>query len=206
MGFNLGRTLKGIVHSLSGIVPDVALALSSGNPVATKLISGIFRKPVEQITEDDIKNLPPEMIVQLKREAMEMKGKILEANMRMREAEIQDLNSARDMAKSFVGSQSWFNQHIHVLLTFLVFCAFFTGCYFSTGLALDARPNELTLMLFGSLTTSFGMCMSFWFGTTRAGDSKSQVIHSMLMDKTKQEAPPMDVSRYFTDEKEVKNE
>lgn len=80
-----------------------------------------------------------------------------------------DRNSARDMQ---VAKPSMVPAVLSLIVTLGYFGILF-GMLFGV---LDASDSNALLIMLGSLGTAWGMVMSFWFGTTRQSDRKTELI------------------------------
>jgi hypothetical protein len=133
---------------------------------AQKTIGGIFDGVSTIIKEF---HLSPE-------DEIKLKLSLAQLQLQTYQAQIADTQSARQMQ---IATRSVWPG----LLTLIIMVGFFTalGIVIYHGLpALGAAGSEAILLLLGTLTTGFGMVLTFWFGSTMGSQNKDQMIwHSV---------------------------
>jgi hypothetical protein len=129
-----------------------------------KVVAGVFQGVKDLIEEF---HLSPE-------QAQTMKLKLAEIELQAYQAQITDVQSARQMQMS--NKSAWPG-----VLTVVIVGGFYgvLAAVIWVGLPSTTAPGgEAILMLIGSLTTALPMVLSFWFGTTQGSQNKDR----MLMD------------------------
>ena len=171
----MGLDWKAIVR---GIAPTIGTVISGGNPLAggamKMLAETLLGKP--DATEEDIasfvKNARPEDLVPLKKIEADYNAKMAELGLRPLELEMQDRASARGLFQIDSGPQK--------LITYL-----FLGGYFavlvafvismlSGGKLSDVPP--VFALIFGVVTGAVPQIMSFWFGSSKSSQDKSEAL------------------------------
>lgn len=131
---------------------------------------GLSDKTVTAVTEafKDGK-LSPEQVTQLKQAEIDFQ-KFLKANeIDLEKVAAADRASARDMLKA-TGS------YVPATLTFMVTLGYFLTLF---GIMRDwfkVSDSQVMLIMLGQLGTAWGVCIAFWFGTTRNSQTKTEML------------------------------
>lgn len=159
---------------LKTLAPTVATAL--GGPlagIAVKAIGSAFgmSEPTMESVEKVLKQgmLAPEDLMRLQAAEFELQKIEKEQKFKFAELEAADRRSARDM-------QIQTRSPVPALLSIGVTMGYFG--ILGTMLAGMVKPedSQALLLMLGSLSTAWGMVMSFWFGTTRSSEVKTDII------------------------------
>lgn len=159
---------------LRSIAPTLATAV--GGPLAGAAASfiagklGIEDKTIDAVTQalSDTK-LDPSQIAQIRLAEIEFQKFLKDNEIDLEKVHAADRNSARDLLKT-TGS------YVPATLTFII-----TIGYFVTLLGMMLKwftyaDSQVMLMMLGQLGTAWGVCIAFWFGTTRNSQEKTNLL------------------------------
>lgn len=160
--------------SIIGVVaPTLATAL--GGPLAGLAVEtlgkviGIDQPTVEKVKDAFAQGqLTGEQIAQLKQAEIALQLRMRELDISEQQLYAGDRDSARKMQ---IATQSAWPGVLSAITTLAVLGVI--GARMS-GLALP--EDSTTVQLIGSLTTGWGLCLSYWFGTTRGSSEKNQLL------------------------------
>lgn len=160
--------------SIIGVVaPTLATAL--GGPLAGLAVEslgkvlGMDSPTVEKVKEAFSQGqLTGEQIAQLKQAEIALQLRMRELDISEQQLYAGDRDSARKMQ---IATQSLWPGVLSAITTLAVLGVIAARM---SGLALP--EDSTTIQLIGSLTTGWGMCLAYWFGTTRGSAEKSQLL------------------------------
>lgn len=165
--------LKDVVKT---VAPWIGTAL--GGPLggmAVEAVASIFglSDKTESSLKAAISGATPEQMLALKKADSEFALKVKELGFNsIRDLEkiaADDRNSAREMQKS---TRSKVPATLSLVVTvgyFGILGGMLTGQF-------KLPDSQALLLMLGSLSTAWGMVMSFWFGTTRGSEQKTEII------------------------------
>lgn len=153
------------------LAPTVASAL--GGPLAgmavgaiTEALGGDSDKAKEILATGQLKS---EDIAAIKQAEINLKLKEKELGLSFAKLEAEDRASARNM-------QIAVRSKIPAVLSIAVTLGYFGVLVGMMMGLLAVSDSQALLIMLGSLGTSWGMVMSFWFGTTSNSTSKTEII------------------------------
>ncbi len=160
--------------SVIGVVaPTLATAL--GGPLAGLAVEALGKAiGVDDPTVEKVKDaftqgqLTGEQIVQIKQADRELQLRMRELDISEQQLYASDRDSARKM---HIATQSVWPGLLSAITTLAVLGVIGARM---TGLALP--EDSTTVQLIGSLTTGWGLCLSYWFGTTRGSSEKTALL------------------------------
>lgn len=160
--------------SVIGVVaPTLATAL--GGPLAGLAVEALGKAiGVDEPTVEKVKDaftqgqLTGEQIVQIKQADRELQLRMRELDISEAQLYASDRDSARKMQ---IATQSVWPGLLSAITTLAVLGVIGARM---TGLALP--EDSTTVQLIGSLTTGWGLCLSYWFGTTRGSAEKTALL------------------------------
>ena len=160
--------------SIIGVVaPTLATAL--GGPLAGLAVESLGKAlGMDQPTVAKVKDaltqgqLTGDQIAQIKAAEIALQGRMRELDISEQQLYSGDRDSARKMQ---IAAPSLWPGVLSAITTLAVLGVI--GARMS-GLALP--EDSTTVQLIGSLTTGWGLCLSYWFGTTRGSSEKSQLL------------------------------
>ena len=155
------------------IAPTVATAL--GGPLAGLAVEALGKvfgmdQPTIAKVQDALTQgtLTGEQIAQIKQAELSLKTRMKELDIQEEALYAADRDSARKM-------QSVVHSNWPGILSGITTCAVL-GVILCSVLGKPLPSDATTLQLIGSLTTGWGMCMTYWFGTTRGSDRKTELL------------------------------
>lgn len=160
--------------SIIGVVaPTLATAL--GGPLAGLAVEALGRAiGMDQPTVAKIKDafaqgaLTGEQIAQLKAAEIALQTKMRELDINEQQLYAADRDSARKMQIASPSNWPGILSSVTTLAVLGVIAARMSG--------LALPEDSTTIQLIGSLTTGWGLCLSYWFGTTRGSSEKSALL------------------------------
>ena len=160
--------------SVIGVVaPTLATAL--GGPLAGLAVESLGKvMGMDQPTVDKVKDafaqgqLTGDQIAQLKQAEIALQLRMRELDISEQQLYAGDRDSARKMQ---MATQSIWPGLLSAVTTLAVLGVIGARM---TGLALP--EDSTTIQLIGSLTTGWGLCLSYWFGTTRGSAQKTELL------------------------------
>lgn len=160
--------------SIIGVVaPTLATAL--GGPLAGLAVEslgkvlGMDSPTVEKVKDAFAQGqLTGEQIAQLKAAEIAMQLRMRELDISEQQLYASDRDSARKMQ---IATQSVWPGALSAITTLAVLGVIGARM---TGMALP--DDSTTVQLIGSLTTGWGLCLSYWFGTTRGSAEKTALL------------------------------
>lgn len=160
--------------SVIGVVaPTLATAL--GGPLAGLAVEALGKvMGVDEPTVEKVKDafsqgqLTGDQIAQLKQAEIGLKLRMRELDISEQQLYAADRDSARKMQ---IATQSVWPGALSAITTLAVLGVIGARM---TGLALP--EDSTTVQLIGSLTTGWGLCLSYWFGTTRGSSEKTALL------------------------------
>lgn len=168
--------------SIIGVVaPTLATAL--GGPLAGLAVESIGKvMGMDQPTVEKVKealsegSLTAEQITQLKQAELALQVKMRELDISEQQLYANDTANAR--ALQIATHSQW--PGILSAITTLAVLGVIAARMFGTNIPEDAT----TVQLIGSLTTGWGLCLSYWMGSTRSSSEKNNLLaRSQLVDK-----------------------
>ena len=159
---------------LQQIAPTIATAL--GGPLAGLAVSAVSK--AIGVSEDEAKamletgKMTSEQIAQIKLAELELKKQEQSLGLDFERLSVDDRKSAREMQAA---TQSVWPGVLSAITTASVIGVI--GARMS-GYALP--DDSTTVQLIGSLTTGWGMCLAYWFGTTRGSQSKNELLFKSM--------------------------
>lgn len=164
---------------INNIAPTIATML--GGPLAGMAVKAIgsaigLSDATQDKIEDVIKSgqLSADQIVAIKTAEKEMVVKLRELDVKADELVYKDKDSARTMQ---VQTKSKIPGYLAISITGGFF-AILMGMMF--GFLKTSGNSEALLILLGSLSTSFGAIIQFYFGSSKSSEDKNQVIHDAV--------------------------
>lgn len=169
--------------SIIGVVaPTLATAL--GGPLAGLAVEslgkvlGMDSPTVEKVKDAFAQGaLTGEQIAQLKQAEIALSVRMRELDISEQQLYAGDRDSARKMQ---IATQSLWPGILSAITTLAVLGVIAARMF---GLALP--DDSTTVQLIGSLTTGWGLCLSYWFGTTRGSSEKNQLLAQAPAIETK---------------------
>lgn len=159
---------------LKTVAPTVATALSG--PLAGLAVTVIgkafnIEAPTMEKVQEALKNgqLTSEDIAKLQLAEQSLKRLEIVQKFKFAELEIQDRKSAREM-------QMTTRSIVPAALSFIVTVGYFGILLSMLRGWIKVEDSQALLLMLGSLSTAWGMVMSFWFGTTRGSEIKTEMI------------------------------
>lgn len=168
--------------SIIGVVaPTLATAL--GGPLAGLAVESIGKvMGMDQPTVEKVKealsegSLTAEQITQLKQAELALQVKMRELDISEQQLYAGDRDSARKMQIAVPSKWPGTLSAITTLAVLGVIAARMFGT--------EIPSDPTTTQLIGSLTTGWGLCLSYWFGTTRGSSEKNTLLaQSTAIDK-----------------------
>jgi hypothetical protein len=170
----MGLDWKAIVR---GIAPTIGTVISGGNPLAggalKVLAESLLGKPDAGEAEIAayITQARPEDLVRLKEIEADYNARMAEIGLKPMELEIQDRASARSLYR--VDSKPQRNiTYVFLGGYFLILMGFVVTALWGKKVDL---PAEFSI-IFGVLSGSIPMILSFWFGTTKGSQEKTAAL------------------------------
>jgi hypothetical protein len=158
---------------IGGIAPTIATAL--GGPLAGLAVEGLGKAfGMDQPTVKKVQaaitqgQLTGEQIAQIKAAEIALQVRMTELDITEDQLYAADRDSARKMQ---IGAPSAWPGVLSAITTTAVLGVIAARM---SGMALPQDPT--TIQLIGSLTTGWGMCLAYWFGTTRGSSEKSVLL------------------------------
>lgn len=160
--------------SIIGVVaPTLATAL--GGPLAGLAVDSLGKVlGLDAPTAEKVKDafaqgaLTGDQIAQLKQAEIALQERMRELDISEQQLYANDRDSARKMQIATQSAWPGILSAITTLAVLGVIAARMTGF---------ALPNDsTTVQLIGSLTTGWGMCLAYWFGTTRGSAQKTELL------------------------------
>lgn len=160
--------------SVIGVVAPT-LATAFGGPLAGLAVETIGKvMDIDQPTVEKVKDafaqgqLTGEQIAQLKAAESALLVRMRELDISEQQLYAADRDSARKMQ---IATQSVWPGVLSAITTLAVLGVIAARM---SGFALP--DDSTTVQLIGSLTTGWGMCLAYWFGTTRGSSEKNQLL------------------------------
>jgi hypothetical protein len=135
-----------------------------------KVVAGVFQGVKDLIEEF---HLSPE-------QAQTMKLKLAEIELQAYQAQITDVQSARQM--QMANKSPWPG-----ILTFVLLVGFFGVLIMiiMQGMpSMDQAGGQAILLMIGALITGFGTALHFWLGGTRSGQDKDEMLANSVPAST----------------------
>lgn len=152
------------------------LATAAGGPLAGAAATfiadrlGLEEKTVDAVTKAlSGNNLTPDQISQIKLAEIDFQKFLKTNEIDLEKVHAADRGSARDMLKA-TGS------YVPATLTFLITAGYFTVLIGMMTKAFTFADSQVMLMMLGQLGTAWGVCIAFWFGTTRNSQEKTNLL------------------------------
>jgi len=162
---------------ISSIAPMLATAL--GGPLAGLAVEslgkalGMDQPTVAKVKEVFIQgSLTGDQIAQIKAAELALQVRIRELDISEQQLYAVDRDSARKMQ---IVTQSNWPGVLSAITTAAVL-----GVIAARMSGMAIPEDATTTQLIGSLTTGWGLCLSYWFGTTRGSSEKSQLLAQSL--------------------------
>ena len=161
---NLLRTVAPVLGTALG----GPLGGAAASFIAGKL--GIEEKTVESITKTlSETKLDPNQIAQIKLAEIEFNKFLKENEIDIEKVHAADRAGARDMLKA-TGS------YVPASLTFVITIGYFTILIGMMLKWFTFADSQVMLMMLGQLGTAWGVCIAFWFGTTKNSQEKTNLL------------------------------
>lgn len=161
---NLLRTIApALGTAIAGPLGGVAASFIAG-----KL--GIEEKTIDAVTTAlTAGKMSPEQVSQIRIAEIEFQKFLKDNEIDLEKVHAADRNSARDMLKA-TGS------YVPATLTFIITTGYFTVLIGMMTKAFTFADSQVMLMMLGQLGTAWGVCIAFWFGTTRNSQEKTNLL------------------------------
>lgn len=160
---------------IGAIAPTIATAL--GGPLAGLAVEAIgaasgMDKPTVKKVQDafSVGQLSGDQIAQIRQAEIALQAKMQELDISEEQLYAGDRDSARSMQ---ISTQSLWPGILSSITTLAVLGVIAARM---SGMSLPQDPT--TVQLIGSLTTGWGLCLSYWFGTTRNSARKTELLAS----------------------------
>lgn len=114
----------------------------------------------------------PEAGIKLKEIELKEKDLILTMALQNRIAEFKDTDSARRREVDVTKATGKLNIAMYFLAAVIV-VGFFTLIYYLMKSAIPAGNKDVAIMLFGTLSTSFGLVVGYFFGSSKSSSDKT---------------------------------
>jgi hypothetical protein len=162
------KKLLGTVAPLLGTAFGGPLGGVAASFVADKL--GLSEKTVAAVT-DAIQGgrLTPEQLEQVKLAEIDFQKFLKKNDIDLEAVHAADRNSARDLLKA-TGS------YVPATLTFGITIGYFLTLFGMMTKMFSVADSQVMLMMLGQLGTAWGVCIAFWFGTTRNSQEKTNLL------------------------------
>lgn len=131
---------------------------------------------VDSIDKVNYDKLDSETVLKLKAIEQQHEAELLRIELETTKAQLADIQSARSMNVDLDKSSSFFNQHAAFILSLSITVVFALACYGAYTYSQDIRPNEMLLMLIGSLSGNFTQVVNYWLGSSRGSLEKSNIL------------------------------
>lgn len=117
----------------------------------------------------------PEAIIKLKEIEFKEKDLILTKTLENRLAEFKDTDSARRREVEVTKATGKLNVAMYILATVIVI-GFFMLIYYLMKTTIPAGNKDVAIMLFGTLSTSFGLVVGYFFGSSKSSQDKTELM------------------------------
>jgi hypothetical protein len=157
---------------LKQLAPTIFSCLAS--PLAGLAVSAVSK--AMGVPEDDAKSmlesakLSSEQIAQVKLAEIELQKQAQSLGLDFEKLAVDDRKSARDMQAATHSVWPGVLSAITTTAIIAIIGARMRG--------MTLPDDSTTVQLIGSLTTGWGMCLAYWFGTTRGSQTKDQLLYS----------------------------
>jgi hypothetical protein len=162
------------------VAPTVATVL--GGPfagMAIEMLGGALgiSQPTQAKIESALASsqLNGEQLLALKKAEIDLQAKLADNGIRLEQIAVEDRDSARKMQ---IQQPSYWPGVLSAVTTLAVLAVIAARMI---GATLPSDPT--TVQLIGSLTTGWGLCLSYWFGTTRNSAHKDVLLAQSSPDK-----------------------
>lgn len=170
----LGKPFEKLGKGIIEYAPKLGSAVLAGKSEWVDIAMNALN--IDDPEKFDLKNLSGEDKLKLKQLEKDHELELLKINLEISKAELQDVQSARQMNVDLDRSNSFFNQHAALGLSLLITAAFCAACYEAFRYTMDMRPNEMLLMLVGNLSGNFTQVVTYWLGSSRGSAEKNSLL------------------------------
>jgi hypothetical protein len=173
--------LKEFGSKIAGLAPLLGGAFlgpaGAAGGTLLKVVAGAFglkddAKPAEvyQAIQQD-----PDALVKLREIEYKEKELILTTTLQNRIAEFGDTKSARGREVEITKATGKLNVAMYLLAAVIV-VGFFVLIYYLMKTAIPAGNKDVAIMLFGTLSTSFGLVVGYFFGSSKSSADKTSFM------------------------------
>jgi len=158
---------------IGGVAPTIATAI--GGPLAGLAVDALGKamgmdEPTVKKVQDALTQgqMTGEQIAQLKQAEIAMQSRMRELDISEEQLYAGDRDSARKMQ---IATPSYWPGVLSAITTMAVL-----GVIAARMSGLSLPDDSTTAQLIGSLTTGWGMALTYWFGTTRGSSEKNALL------------------------------
>jgi len=177
------KDIWGSVKSIvSKTLPILGNAIVPGiGGIAGSLIAevlGVDPNDPKQI-ETELKNANPEVWAKLKESTMKHEERLIELGMENDKMYIADVQNARNREVEITKATGKFNTPLYILAGLIVF-GFFSTLGITMFVDLSASNLQISSLLLGTLATSFGMIIQYFYGSSKGSTEKNAVLQNSI--------------------------
>lgn len=162
------------IDILKKVAPTIASA--AVGPLSGLAVSALGEAlGIESATKDKIADaftkgqLTPEALERIHTLELQFQNDEKERGFKYAELEYKDRDSAREMLKVT-------RSKVPAILTFIVTIGYFAVLIGMMLKQFQVADSQVMLMMLGQLGTAWGVCLSFWMGTTSGSKDKTEML------------------------------
>lgn len=172
---------NGVKKTLGVVAPVLANAIVPGSGgLAASLVSSVLGvENTPEAINEAIKSATPEQLVSLKKIENDHKERLVELAIENDKIYLNDRQNARNREMEIVKSTGKTDKNLYTL-AWTVVIGYFLLCTALMYVPLPQGSNQVVFMLFGALSSGFGMVLQYFFGSSKSSSDKTQHMAAMI--------------------------